>query len=603
MNRLVSGAVIASFVVVAVGCQDSALIVRAYSELPEDALPQQIDDPESPPEVLPDVDPGEEILDPPAPVAGAPLMPANPEIIKSLLPTDPAAYVMTPTRSIDGVPGPLTNVYKDLGYADPSAGIRGLIAFPIRNEGALEAKLKEIYDPGSTNFRKYMTPAQWNADYAPTETDIETVRQWLGTHGMQVPRVASNRLLIQYTGTVGQFNTAFGAQLKVLERKPKFGNPPAVVYGLDQGIKAPLFITEIIMTVVGVDLPADTRRLPNEAGPVLTTPPSNINEGLTPKQIAAAYRVDKLWEQGLRGQGSKIGITVGASFRLKDLDGFWQMFGVQRAMPQMVITMENPATRYLESTIDVAWAGALAPEADLIAYIGPDARNTSMIYTFNEAIARDEVDIITDSFAHREDAEPVGVARAYNNSAKMSAALGITVVSASGDSGEPDVPSNSPYVTSVGGTALWMNGNTIAWEVAWSESGSGLSMRFPTPYWQTGISNSLLQGRRGVADVALNASTHYWALYLNRLERWGGTSFSSPVFAGLLACVNQGRALAGKPPVGWINRALYESPTVQAAFRDITSGSTSTGNHAGVGYDLPTGWGAPKADALLQAFP
>lgn len=63
-------------------------------------------------------------------------------------------------------------------------------------------------------------------------------------------------------------------------------------------------------------------------------------------------------------------------------------------------------SRNVEATLDVEWSGAMAPGADLVVYAGPDARNTSMVYTFNEAIARGEVDMISDSFAHREDSEP-----------------------------------------------------------------------------------------------------------------------------------------------------------------------------------------------------
>lgn len=594
----------AALCVVTVACEDSARVVRAYSELDEE-LPAGEPEPATeeflPAEFLridPEVEVAQESFEAPT---GTPVISLEPHTVKPLIPTDPAQLIPTPTRTMDGVPNPLPGVYKDLGVADSSAGIRGLIAFPIRNAGALETRLKNLYDPGHADFHKYLTAQQWIADHAPLESELAVVKHWLSTYGIAVPRTATNRLLIQFTGTVGQFNQAFGTQLRVLERKPRFGNPPAVVYGLNEGIKAPLFITQLITTVVSVDLPADPTPLPPEGGPTLTTPPANINQGLTPKQIAAAYRVDQLWAQGFRGQGVKLGVTVGASFRLRDVDGFWRMFGVQRAMPRMVITMENPATRYLESTVDVAWSGALAPEAELIAYIGPDARNTSMVYTFNEAIGLGEVNIITDSFAHREDAEPVGIAKTYNDSAKMAAALGMTVVAASGDSGEPDVPSNSPYVTAVGGTAIWMNGTNIAWEVAWNESGSGLSTRFPTPDWQLSLPN--LNGRRGVADVALNAGTQYWTLFLNDMERWGGTSFSSPIFAGLIACVNSARFEQGRPAAGWLNRALYTMPAVRGSFRDITQGQTTTGNAAGVGYDLATGWGAPKADALLQALP
>jgi kumamolisin len=275
--------------------------------------------------------------------------------------------------------------------------------------------------------------------------------------------------------------------------------------------------------------------------------------------------------------------------------------GIEREDPTFVVTMEPPVTRYREGQLDVEWAGAMAPKADLIVYVGPDARNTSMIYNFNEAIARNEVDVITDSFAHREDSEPRAVGEAYDHAAQMAAALGITVVSASGDSAGPDVPSVSPYVTSVGGSELGMIENRFVYETAWPYSGSGHSKYFPQPWWQRGLPGG--GSTRAVADVALNASMGYWYCFLGRMYSNTGTSFSSPVFGAMITVVNGARATEGKPPVGWLNSTMYMNNDVRSTFRDITVGRTLRQNPARHGWDLPTGLGAPDAEGLLRTLP
>jgi kumamolisin len=418
---------------------------------------------------------------------------------------------------------------------------------------------------------------------------------------MQVPRIATNRLLLQFTGTVAQFNDSFGVELRILERKsPQGGNPPHPVYGLTTELNAPRFVEERIAAVATADLPAEPGPMPPEYGNPSTEPPADIERGLTPQQVARAYNLEPLYRRGFQGQGVKLGVSVGAGFREGDLLAFWQAFGVPRPPPRVIQTMEPPATRYRETTLDIQWAGAMAPRAELVVYQGPDARNTSMLYTFNEAISQGEVSVLTTSFAHREDSEPRAVHEAYGASAMMAAALGITVVAASGDSAGVDVPSSSPYVTAVGGTVLHMNGLSRVDETAWALSGSGLSRTFPTPPWQSFLPGT--QGKRAVVDVALNAEMGYWYLYLGVMSPNTGTSFSAPVFAGLVAVVNSARAPSRRPAMGWLNSLLYTERDLQASFRDIAVGGTYRYS-AGPGWDFPTGWGAPDAERLFTSMP
>ena len=512
---------------------------------------------------------------------------------------------LEPTIPIDGIPAPLGDVYVDEGPAPVDGSFRALIGFPIRNENELEQAIMDIYNPQSPNFRDYFTRDEWMAAFAPQQIDPHLVKLWIESQGMQVNFTASNRLLLQFSGTVQQFNDAFQTELHIMEREnPQAGNPPIPVYGTLGPLTVPTWVSERITGIITADLPASTNPLPGEAGSIVDDPPSNINNGRTPTQITHAYEVDELYALGYHGQGVKIGVTVGATFKFKDVQSFWQSLGVSRAAPQIVNTMEPPATRYLESTIDTEWAGAMAPSADLVVYQGPDARNTSMVYTFNEAIGRAEVDVITDSFAHREDSEPKAVREQYHHAARMAAALGITVTAATGDSAHTDTPSSSPYVTGVGGTrvSLSANGN-VTNEVVWFGSGSGPTISFPMPWWQQGVVTDS-GGKRAVADVALHASANpgYWVYYLENWHIYGGTSFSSPTFAGIVAVINSYRAAQGLPRVGWLNSILYTDPAVQDAFRDIVSGQTAFYS-AGPGWDYPTGWGSPLALDLAMALP
>ncbi len=183
-----------------------------------------------------------------APDAGADALP------DALLALPDAAWA--PTTGVEGLPGPQAGVYTDLGPAPPAGGVRGLVGFPIRDRASLEALVQSLYDPTSASFRSYLDPATFLASYAPAADDVELVTLWLEQSGLAVPRVAANRLLLELTGTVEQFNQAFGTTLHLLSRKdPQQGGASYQVYGALTGITVPAFVAARIAGVLTADLP------------------------------------------------------------------------------------------------------------------------------------------------------------------------------------------------------------------------------------------------------------------------------------------------------------------------------------------------------------
>ncbi len=455
-----------------------------------------------------------------------------------------------------------------------------------------------------------MSPQEFLDNHAPELSDFELLQAWLEFEGLQVNYLATSRQLIQFSGTVGQFNEAFNTILNVCLRKnPQQGNPPIPVYCTNESFTLPLFVADRSPGIVAADLPAVEGNLPNEAGSIMADPPNGATSGsrLTPDRVARAYNVDALYDMGYDGSGQRIGVIMGAAIHSKWAQTFWQSWGILRQSPETHNLMEPPVTRYVESQLDNTWAGALAPGAELVDYAVPDSRNTAMVFGTNEAVMRapgDDVSVLTTSFAHREDSEPKVVRDAYNDTGLLSAALGVTFFAASGDSARPDTPSSSPWVTAVGGTRLTLNGNgDVTSEVTWGGSGSGEAKSFDMPDWQVEVAGGFGE-RRMVVDVSASASTGspYWVYYNSSWMLYGGTSFASPVWAGIAAVMNQYRAENGMGPLGSLNQTLYTVPAVQATFRDITQGGTDMFS-AGSGWDVPTGWGTPDALALAGAVP
>ena len=161
-----------------------------------------------------------------------------------------------------------------------------------------------------------------------------------------------------------------------------------------------------------------------------------------------------------------------------------------------------------------------------------------------------------------------------------------------------------------GGTRLTVSGNTIENESVWNDdptssaTGGGVSDVFDLPAWQAnaGVPTSVNPGGRigrGVPDVAGNASpaTGYRVRVDYLTFTIGGTSAVSPLWAGLVALLNQKLA----QPVGWLNPLLYGPLAGSGALRDITSGSNGS-YEAKAGWDACTGWGVPVGTRLLAAL-
>lgn len=501
-----------------------------------------------------------------------------------------------------GLPRPTPGVYDDPEVAPEDQEFRALIGLPLRDRAALMAALENASTPGADGYGQHLGLGTVLDQYAPTVEDFALVETWLKMRGFSVNFTASNRLLIQFSGTVGQFNSVFATELLVCMREnPRKGLPPFPVYCSDaETLLLPGFVADRTYGIVSADLPAATGELPKEVGQIVDEHPGDA--AFDPAQIAGAYGLEPLYEAGFTGQGVTLGVVAGATWHTRDLETFLVTFGIERAAPVAIELMEPVVTRFTETNLDVQWASALAPGAAIKVYEGPDARNTSLLYTFNEAIARAEVDVLTDSFDHREDSEPQALRRQYDESALMAAALGITVVGASGNSARPDIPCSSPHVTCVGGTELTLTDDgEVESEVAWEMSGSGDTLSFPRPHWQDGLVDGPM---RAVCDLAINGSEErpYWMRRFGEWELTHGTSVGAPAFAAMIAVIDSARAAEGRPRVGFLNPTLYLDPAVRGSFRDITVGETEF-HAAGDGWDYPTGWGAPNASALAAALP
>jgi subtilase family serine protease len=243
-----------------------------------------------------------------------------------------------------------------------------------------------------------------------------------------------------------------------------------------------------------------------------------------------------------------------------------------------------------ESALDVEWAHAMAPGANIMEVEAKSQNFTDLMNAVKWA-ANNGANVISMSWGFGESSSETSYDNTFTHA-------GVTYVAASGDTGRPaGWPAFSPHVLAVGGTTLRINTNgTWHSETGWSGSGGGISAFEAQPSYQNGIvTQSSI--RRCAPDVAYNANLNTGIYVYDGFNggyfQVGGTSCGAPQWAAIIALADQARG-----------SSLAYSDTLpgiyglsSSDFHDITRGNN--GYAAGPGYDLVTGRGTPNVANLV----
>jgi subtilase family serine protease len=336
---------------------------------------------------------------------------------------------------------------------------------------------------------------------------------------------------------------------------------------------------------------------------------SKTPTGYTPQQMQHAYGVDQIANQGA---GQIIGIVDAYDYASveSDLGVFTTEFGLppctkaNGCLTVVYATGTKPppnAGWSGETSLDVQWAHAIAPQAKILLVEAPNGTVKALLEAVPVAVQNGATTVNMSWGTNNEPPNEQKMDPLYFNDAS------VTYINASGDNGINlfGYPGASPLVVGAGGTTLKLDSNgNIVNEVAWSGSGGGESVYFPEPGYQEGAQSS---GKRGVPDVAYDANPATGVpVYDSEAGDWGqigGTSMASPQWCAIVAIANSIRTGMGKGTIGtnFLN-VVYANPT---AFHDITKGSNGscgTECNAGPGYDFVTGLGSPMAPQVVEVL-
>jgi len=265
---------------------------------------------------------------------------------------------------------------------------------------------------------------------------------------------------------------------------------------------------------------------------------------------------------------------------------------------KMSSRIRNSSSWGLEESLDVEWAHAIAPQANIVLVEATSNANNNL-YAAVDWATNNGAHIVSMSWGGGDASGESSLDTHFNHS-------GVSYVASAGDAGGVvEYPSASPYVLSVGGTSLTIdtNGHYVG-ESAWSSGGGGTSVGESEPTYQKNYGINL--SGRGTPDVSYNADPntgfYVYDSFVAGGGGWfqvGGTSAGAPQWAALIALADQSRST----PLSTNNltsRTEYNAATgtVYASnYHDVTTGSN--GFAAGPGYDLATGVGSPQANNLV----
>jgi kumamolisin len=436
--------------------------------------------------------------------------------------------------------------------------------------------------------------------HATHQDVIDRLRDYASGHGLQVTEANPATHTVRLSGSYSQARSAFepdGLGIYRYEGREFIGR--------SGHLRVPPDLAGDVVAILGFDQRPVAR-------PHFRIRPRQGSAGVSYDPTEVAQRYD--FPTNVTGAKQTIAlIELGGGYDAAQMSSYFAAKSVHRTGTLEAVPVDgaptapdgDPSGPDGEVQLDIEVAGSVAPAANIAVYFGSNESRG-----FLDAVAAAVHDtqrspsVISISWGRPETDWSAQDIDAFDQAFQSAVTLGITICVASGDNGATDgsddgsltvdFPASSPHVLACGGTRLPRTGAETAWNdgATGGASGGGYSTHFPRPTWQSG------NGRtgRGVPDVAGDAdpATGYNVSVDGQDTVVGGTSAVAPLWAGLIALVNE----AVGTNAGFVNPALYADP---AALTDVTSGNND-GFTAGPGWDPVTGLGSPKGEAVLAAL-
>ena len=499
------------------------------------------------------------------------------------------------------------------------------IVLPLGDEAGLQTFLGDLYDPSSSSYHHYVTPAEFTAKFGPSQEQYDAVVQFAQMHGLTVTGGSRDGMDVQIKGPVSAVQSAFHVTMRTYQHPTE----NRIFYGPDTEPTTDLAFP--LWNISGMDnysIPHPMLEKKSDYaaahGMSVEDVVSHATTGSGPSAsfLGSDMRAAYYGGTALTGAGQNMGLLEFYGTDLTDLTTYFKNAKQTNNVPITLLSTDGTSTACTdtraggdcddtEQTLDMTQAIGMAPGlASLTVYVG--STGTA---------------IISSMTTHSPLPTTIGCSWGWtpadpstlNPYFEKMAAQGQNFFAAAGDASTWSAsneawPADNAYVVSVGGTDLVTSSAAGPWksETAWVDGGGGISPdKIAIPSWQqlSGVITTTNKGSktyRNGPDVSANANfTFYTCADQKACEanEYGGTSFAAPMWAAFIALVNQQRVASKLATIGFINPTIYAqnvTSSYDTDFHDVSSG-TSGSYSAVTGYDLVTGWGSPKA-ALITAL-
>lgn len=452
------------------------------------------------------------------------------------------------------------------GSADPTTNVGFRVYLGWNNPSAVEALAKAVSDPHSASYGKFLTPAQFRQQFAPSQAQVGAVQSWLKSQGFSVEYTPQNNHYVSVEGTVAQVQAAFGTSLGMYSVNGLTVRAPSA------DVSIPSSLAGIVNGVIGLDDSAQfvhTNHVAGDAPPpdafVSGTPcstywgekqavgftnpfgPGTLPYapcGYSPDQIKGAYGIS-----GYDGSGQTVAIidAYAAPTILQDVNQWSSNRGLPTMQGNQFTQVVAPGTYrhpergmkqdpqgwYGEETLDVEAVHGMAPAANIV-YVGAPNNFQDLDAALNNVVDKHLAQIVTNSYGWTTELLPSGFIKPYEDTILQGVAEGIGIYFSSGDNSDEslvmgystaDWPASSPFVTAVGGTTLAVGqSNNYEFETGWGTTtsswtgsawspaapgswlygaGGGVSRIFGEPWYQDGVVQSSVFTAQGHSGRAV----------------------------------------------------------------------------------------------------
>ena len=416
---------------------------------------------------------------------------------------------------------------QNLGPENPDQVITITMRLALRDRAGRDALLRDLYDPRSPQYQKWLTPEQYAARFGPSAMQASLVERYLREHGLNITDVNRFHYTITATGRVSNVQRAFNVQIN------RYSFNGQVRYSNANNPSLPPQIGSLIGSIGGLHetrmqyhhvVPLDSRvivqtetpRLPqsgqlyweyvcyrgveshgfstsgkipaalysgNRYGADIHGGQGHLPPcGYEPTSLQTAYGLMPVYSSGLDGSGQTVVVVdaFGSPTAAVDIAQFSTTFG----LPAANFAVYNPqgpppynSGWAGETTLDIEWSHAMAPGANVALIQTIDNFDNNLMGGIQYALDNQLGNVISNSYGGPESEDDPADMQAWDDLNAQGAALGVSINFSTGDSGDffrdvgaytVSVPSNSPHATAIGGVSVFLNDDySILFQTGW----------------------------------------------------------------------------------------------------------------------------------------